>query len=249
MKKNIIILVVLICILIGVVLGGFLLTKKDKNQTRVDNPNQIVTKEPVSLCYYYSNKTDNSLYDKAFLRLNINGENVNGEFNNYPAEKDSKVGTFSGTVGPLDPKIMGRTANLWWSSLAEGMQVKEELNVEFGDGSASALYGEMVDRGDGVYVYKDKTKLSFGPSLGQISCEDLDEINAVEKYVKDNIKTIATNKPVLGGSWYVTSIFVNYTLNEGTVTYEDGHIQGKATFGYNFDNNTKNVSIERFKVQ
>ncbi len=249
MKKNVIVFIVLICFLVGVVLGGFWLIKNNKNKIKDENTNQVIVKEPVSLCYFYSNKTDSGLYDKASIRLDINGENVTGEFNNYPAEKDSKIGTFSGTVGPLDPKIMGRTAKLWWNSLAEGMQVKEELNIEFGDGSASALYGEMVDRGDGVYIYKDKTELSFGPSLGQISCEDLDKINAVEKYVKDNIKTIATNKPVLGGSWYVTSIFVNYTLNEGTITYEDGHIQSKATFEYKFDSNTKNVTIENFKAQ
>ena len=249
MKKNIIVFVVLICVLIGVVLGGFLLTKKNKNQVKNENTNQLVAKEPVSLCYYYSNKTDRGLYDKAFLRLDINGENVSGEFNNYPAEKDSKIGIFSGTVGPLDQKIMGRTAELWWNSLAEGMQIKEELNIEFGDGSASALYGEMADRGDGVYIYKNKTELFFGPSLGQISCEDLDKIIAVEKYVRDNIKTIATNKPVLGGSWYITSIFINYTLNEGNITYEDGHMESKATFKYKFDPNTKNIIIENFKVQ
>lgn len=243
MKKKIIILIVVALLLIA----GFFFVKNNK----VISPtiDKEIQKNPVSLCYYYSNKTDQGLYDKTWLRLNIKGENVSGEFDNYPAEKDSKIGTFEGTVGPLNQKTTGRTASLLWNSLAEGMQVKEELNVEFGDGSASALYGEMVDRGDGVYVYKDKKELSFGSSLGQISCEDLDEIIAVEKYVKDNIKTIATNKPVLGGSWYVTSIFVNYTLDEGTVTYEDGHIQSKAIFGYSFDSNTKNIVIKKFEIQ
>jgi hypothetical protein len=243
MKKKIIISIVVVLVLVA----GFFFFKNNKVVSpTVDNQEQ---KNTVSLCYYYLNKTDRGLYDKAWLRLDLNGEKVTGEFDNYPAEKDSKVGTFSGTVGSLNQNTMGRTAELWWNSLAEGMEVKEELQVEFGDGSASALYGEMVDRGDGVYVYKDKTEMSFGPSLGQISCEDLDEINVVEKYVKDNIKTIATNKPVLGGSWYVTSIFVNYTLNEGTVTYEDGHIESKAIFQYDFDVDAKKVTILKFEVQ
>jgi hypothetical protein len=165
MRKKISILIIIVLLLII----GFLLFRNNKVISPTITEEQ---KNPVSLCYYYLNKTDNGLYDKSWLRLDItNGVNVSGEFDSYPAEKDSKVGTFSGTAGLLNQNTMGRTAELWWNSLAEGMQVKEELNVEFGDGSASALYGEMVDRGDGVYVYKDKTALSFGPSLSQIDCE------------------------------------------------------------------------------
>jgi hypothetical protein len=243
MRKKIVILIVVVLLIIA---GVFLVRNNKVVSPVVDNK---VQKNTVSMCYQYQNKTDRGFYDKTYLRLNINGEKVTGEFNNYPAEKDSKIGTFEGTVSPLDPKIMGRTASLWWNSFAEGMQVKEELDIEFGDGSASALYGEMIDRGDGVYVYKDRRELSFGPSLGQISCEDLDEINLVEKYVRDNIKTIATNKSALGGSWYVISIFVNYTLDEGTVTYEDGHIQSNGFFKYEFNNSTKNTIITEFGVK
>ena len=54
----------------------------------------------------------------------------------------------------------------------------------------------------------------------------------VEKYIRDNIKTIVAEKPVLGGSWYVTSIDVNPLTKTGTMEYEDGHIQGKAIFEY-----------------
>lgn len=60
---------------------------------------------------------------------------------------------------------------------------------------------------------------------------DSDKI-IVEKYIRDNIKTIAPEKPVLGGSWYITSVSINPSLKTGTMTYEDGHIQGKASFNY-----------------
>lgn len=244
MRKNIIIFIVLICVLAGIVLGGFLLIGKKENNS------EIVKKESVSLCYRYSKKTDRGFYDKFWLKVNIAGNEVTGEFQSLPAEKDSKIGSFTGMVGPLDQKAMARMADVWWDSFAEGMQVKEELRFSFGDGSAQIVGGEMIDRGDGVYVYKDKTKPIYGfPTMTQISCEDLDEINAVEKYVRDNIKTIATNKPVLGGSWYTTAVFINYTLNEGTVTYEDGHIESKANFTYAFDLNTKNTTITKFEVQ
>jgi len=143
---------------------------------------------------------------------------------------------------------MGRVADVWWNTQAEGMTTKEELILEFGEGSAVAGFGEMVDRGDGVYVYKDKNKLSYGSTLVQVSCEDIDEMIAVEKYIKENIKTIATNKPVLGGSWYVLSVGVNTSLKEGEVVYEDGHIVSKASFLYEFDNNTQNTIVKNFKV-
>ncbi|MDE2031139.1 MAG: hypothetical protein KGI58_02675 [Patescibacteria group bacterium] len=246
MKKNIIILIIFAFILIIV---GFLLIGENKNLEENGDTKVIIPKETQSLCYYYSKEINNGQYDKAWLRLNITGENVSGEFNNSPAEKDSKIGTIEGTVGPLNQKIMGRTANLWWNYLSQGLQIKQELIAEFGDGSASVASGEMINQGDGVYIYKDKSQLTYTPTLGQIQCENLDEMITVEKYVRDNIKTIATDKPVLGGSWYVVSIIVNPALHRGEVTYEDGHIQSNATFEYEFNNTTKSVVINKFEVK
>lgn len=244
MKKSSIFLIIIFLSI--VILVSYFVFKNNEKEI-VITPTIPIKEEPISLCYYYLEKNENGLYDKAYLRLDILGEKVIGEFNNFPAEKDSKTGNFEGTVGPLDPKIMGRTANLWWNSFAEGIQVKEELLVEFGDGSASALYGEMIDRGDGVYLYKDKKEIFFGPSLSQISCDDLDEIILVEKYLKDNINTITQTKPVLGGVWYPLSILINYTLNEGIFVYEDGHIQGEVRFQYEFNIKTKDIDIKNIE--
>ncbi|HPS21673.1 MAG TPA: hypothetical protein PLO44_02600 [Candidatus Paceibacterota bacterium] len=202
-----------------------------------------------SLCYLYSKKTDRNFFDEAWLKMEINGEKVVGEFRNLPAEKDSKVGTFEGTVGKLEQEKMARTADVWWNSLAEGMNEKEELLINFGDGSAKVFFGEMVDRGDGVYVYKDKNSLKYGPELSQISCEDLQEKLSVEKYVRDNIKSIATNKPVLGGSWNVISVTAIPSINTGSVIYEDGHIESTADFGYEFNPENNSVLIKNFTVK
>ena len=68
--------------------------------------------------------------------------------------------------------------------------------------------------------------------LSQIDCEALNDKIIVEKYIRDNIKTIAPEKAVLGGSWYVTLININPSMKTGTMTYEDGHIQAKASFNY-----------------
>lgn len=233
--------IIVVCV---VVLGIYLILTNPKKEPEVVQ----IEKEPVSLCYIYSSKSSRGFYDQSILRLDIDGEKVSGEFKILPGEKDSKVGLFVGTVGKLNQEIMGRTANLWWDSMAEGMQVKEELMIEFGDGSASALFGEMTDKGDGVYIYKNKSELSFGQELWQISCEDLVEKEIVEKYIKENIKTIATDSPVLGGRWGVISIYVIPSINKGEVVYEDGHIESKATFTYEYVENSQNVIIKTFVV-
>jgi hypothetical protein len=145
---------------------GFFFIKKDEMVTPIviDDTNKI------SLCFYRETKTNQGLYDVALLRLNINGEKVNGEFKNLPAEKDSKVGNFEGIVGPVDKSMMARTADVWWNSMAEGLQVKEQLKIVFGEGTAQALFGEMVDRGDGVYIYKDTNKLTYGVAMTDVEC-------------------------------------------------------------------------------
>ena len=70
---------------------------------------------------------------------------------------------------------MTRTANVMWNSSAEGMNVTEELRIVFGEGNATVGFGEMVDRGDGVYVYKDPENLFYIDSMTDVACSDLDE--------------------------------------------------------------------------
>lgn len=76
----------------------------------------------------------------------------------------------------------------------------------------------------------------------------IEEQQIVEQYVRDNIGKIATNKPVLGGVWYVISVNINSLTKIGEITYEDGHIQSKATFSYVYNKDTKSVQITKFTV-
>lgn len=245
---------IIIIILILIITGGIILSiqynKKVDNKTEVnsDKITDIVPQETRSLCYYRSDKTNSPFNDKAWFKINVTGDNIKGEFQNLPAEKDSKVGTFEGTMGPLDQASMSRSANVWWNSRAEGMEVKEELMIKWGDGSATVGFGEMVDRGDGVYVYKDKSNLYYIKAMDQMDCVSLDEKLLVEKYIRDNIATVATNKAVLGGTWYVISVNVVPSTSTGEVTYEDGHIKSKATFNYTYNTTSKKVNVSNFKV-
>jgi hypothetical protein len=221
---------------IGVFLGTVYFINKKEAIAPIDTSSVVVEKKPIQLCFYGEKKTQNNFYDVAWLKMNLLDEKVTGEFRNLPAEKDSKVGTFEGIVGAVDKIAMARTADVWWNSFAEGMQVKEQLKIIFGEGTANVNFGEMADRGDGVYIYKDEAKLTYGMSMTDVACGDIDERIVVEKYVRDNIKTIVSDKPVLGGSWYVTMVRVNPTLKTGEMSYEDGHIMGKVkTFSYIID--------------
>jgi hypothetical protein len=136
----------------------------------------VLSKKGVEMCYQYSKKQPSGFYDKAILKMSLTGTagtKVTGEYKNLPAEKDSKVGTFAGTVGPMDPKISARTADVWWNSMAEGMTVTEQLKIVFGEGNAAAQFGEMVDRGGGVYVYKNTKQLNSGFQMSQVDCTTL----------------------------------------------------------------------------
>jgi hypothetical protein len=71
---------------------------------------------------------------------------------------------------------------------------------------------------------------------------DSDKI-IVEQYIRDNVKTIVPEKPVLGGSWYITSVNINPSAKTGTMTYEDGHIQGNKSFSYIRNNNEVKINL------
>jgi len=238
MKKLLVFIVLILIIIVGVYLFG-------ANKSQDDN---ILVEEPksIQLCFYQEgpNKTPGGYYDIAWLKMNLTGDKVMGEFRNYPAEKDSKVGTFTGVVGEKDPYMMARVADVTWNALQEGMQTKEQLRIIFGEGTANAYFGEMVDQGNGVYVYKDLTKLTAGMSMTDVACSDIDDRLLVEKYVRDNIQTLVPEKPVLGGSWYALNISVNPRTKTGTMAYEDGHIKGEKTFSYSINNGAVSIVVK-----
>jgi hypothetical protein len=198
------------------------------NDPVVDN-----TGKKVELCFaQFSKPNENGLYDKYTLRLILDGEKAIGELNFVPGEKDSKTGEIQGTVAPVDKKTMTRIADLWWYTYGEGINAKEQIKIIFGEGVASIGAGELIDRGDGVYIYQDPNNLHWDLQFNDISCLDLAERVNVEEYLKENIATLSPVKAVLGGSWYIFSNVIDLEKNSGTIIYEDGHIQEKRTYSY-----------------
>jgi hypothetical protein len=163
MKNLKYIFVLVVVILMGVALARYWKT-----------PEQLAVQTPVGetreLCYIWNTEAG----DSATLRMAIvDGTKITGSLNIIPAEKDKKTGHIVGTAGPVDPKMMARTADLIWTASAEGMTNKEELKVIFGEGMATPGFGEMKLReSDGVYVYADPTKISYTLPLQQTDCGD-----------------------------------------------------------------------------
>lgn len=170
--------VIIVIGLLGLVWFRYEKTDVAKDQAIVVSQAEILTidsSQTRSLCFVFRKKGSNGMEDKDLLRLDLNGSNASGELKFLPAEKDMKVGTLTGTVSKVDPKSMSRTVDAWWDTHAEGMNTKEQLSIIFGEGTASVGFGEMKDRGDGVYVYAQPEKITYSLNLTDVACEDLNK--------------------------------------------------------------------------
>lgn len=94
-------------------------------------------------------------------------------------------------------------------------------------------------------VNKPKEILKPTPVVVSPEHTTKDDQTLVEAYLRANIKTLAPEQPVLGGSWYVVSVTLNQEQKSGVVVYEDGHIQGKASFSYKIQG--ESVAVENIK--
>jgi len=226
-------------LLMLVIVGGLILILSEKEKNPIADPvlvDEIITQEPssVKLCFYKETPAvlNPDLLDTASLRMNLSGTNITGEFKNFPAQTDSNFGTFEGSVTPVIPEMMARIADVWWESHSEGMVTTRELRIIFGEGTARVGFGEIVDRGDGVYVYTDKENINTWPELSDVDCADIDDREIVAEYIKANIVSLVPEEPVLGGTFYALGVRVNPREKTGVFNYEDGHIMGTASFSY-----------------
>lgn len=149
-------LVVLALVVVGIAVA----VKKNKPDVAQHNP--------VSMCYIWNTEAG----DHADLRLDISGNTVTGAFNFMPAEKDSKTGSFAGSVGSMNPATSSRTADVVWNASAEGATNQEQLLIEFGEGTAAAGFGAMKQNSSGVWVYANPANISYAPTLQQVDCSD-----------------------------------------------------------------------------
>jgi hypothetical protein len=100
----------------------------------------------------------------------------------------------------------------------------------------------LIILGSLIFIFNNK-KVEIVPEPIEKPIEVLEEKSIVEKYIRNNIKNIASEQPVLGGSWYVTTITIDPSSKTGEVIYEDGHIQGKANFNYSINGEEIKVNL------
>lgn len=233
-------------ILVIVVLGILVyLLVQQKKEDVVQVP--VDVKEPFELCFgLFTPPNEQGFSDKYTLRMLLDNENgkVSGDLKFLPGEKDSKVGKYEGTVTAVDRASMSRTIDAFWDTFGEGISAKEQIKIIFGEGTASIGAGELVDRGDGVYVYKNPNNLQYGLQLSDIACKDLITRDYIEAYMQKNISTLSPVKAVLGGTWYVIGVSTDLAKNSGTVVYEDGHVQEKRIFNYEISNLGEVVNLK-----
>jgi len=182
-------------------------------------------------------------YDKYTLKMFVDKGNAKGELKFIPAEKDSKLGSFVGNVSNVDKNAVARKVDAVWDTFAEGMNTKEEVKILFGEGVAYVGFGEMVDDGHGVYVYKDPENIKYSLQLSDIPCGDVDERELVENYLRLNIVGLSPVKSNRGGVWQVLSVFVDMVNNEGGVVYQDGRVQEKRIFTYSTNEKGEILSL------
>jgi hypothetical protein len=220
---------------------------KDKNSEIKESAPLNESASEKEFCYYRSSASVPDYFDVAWLKIKENDNLVSGEFRNLPTETDSKIGLFEGKIVGFDEENKIKKTEVIWDTFAEGMFAKEELIIDYNDYYVITYFGELYNRGDDVYVFKDKNNLYPQKKMEYLDCSELEEKLLIEEYVRENIKNLSETKEVLGGSWYATKIEIDNTNNSGKVWYEDGHIAQKAKFNYNYNSETRVIEITSFE--
>lgn len=137
-------------------------TTSEVDSTVVLNDGVATMEEPVSqtVCFQKLDGTANQ--DTASIKLVIEGNNVTGDYGNYPKEKDRRVGKITATKdGDLIKGI--------WVYMQEGMN--DTLQVEFklsGDKLMQKNY--TVDQQTGREVISDASE--FNMEFNKIECKN-----------------------------------------------------------------------------
>jgi len=96
----------------------------------------------------------------------------------------------------------------------------------------------------GAVIFYKKDQTSFDGAAKQEQ-NDIEEKGMIDAYIRSHIMILAPEQPVLGGTWYVTSIEVATASKTGIVTYEDGHIETEASFTYQISEDGISVVLKK----
>ena len=170
-------LIVFIAIII--ISGGLFYFKNDiwGNETTLSPAGPIMTESEKKenenkICYYSKTEGEEAGDDIKYLEFDVNKENgeVAGFLNYLPAEKSSTKGQIIGVAKDNYLNVLYIAENKGENFTEQKLfQVFEGLIIE-------AEGGERFDK-DGVYYYKDITKLAFGNDgiFAKVNCFEVDK--------------------------------------------------------------------------
>ena len=180
MKYTARILLLLIAVLIVVMVVNST-SSTSTPETTVDNQIETndLTSQTIERCYAHKDlqeiDEETTLYGFSFLRATINGMQVEGSYENYPAEKDAMYGSFMGEVN-VDANSGAYLLTTLYAYSAEGMENTEEKYFILNTDQAYVGYGQMSQNDNGLYMYEDPTMVDFTYTIPMVSCEKYDKL-------------------------------------------------------------------------
>lgn len=101
--------------------------------------------------------------DISELKLTINGDDVTGELNVLPFEKDAAIGT-------LKAKKTGNVIRGEWNYVIEGSNQSEEVEFKIEGDKALQRLGELEDK-NGKLVLKETAKIEYSDPMKKVECK------------------------------------------------------------------------------
>lgn len=146
------------------------MTLSNKENAILSKNQNLESQEMRALCFSQSTETGEDIRLKMIFS-GEKGESVEGFLNWKKNSQQESKGSFFGIAGTLNQQKMARTANLWWYIKNDKEMLIQELEIVFGDGSAQIATGPYYDRGDNVFLYKNRGSLLYEINLQQVNCD------------------------------------------------------------------------------
>ncbi len=233
MKSTHIIFGIIGIVLIGI--GVFLFISSSRDGV-------VYERNGEQMCYFFQTPSEFEGYDRAYLYLEMNNENMTGLYAYEPSATDGRQTSLRSLK---DLEIYDGYAEAFFETIvmAEGMNTREDFIIRFNNEYAEVGFGIMEHDVDADYYTYQNTKEITWQRIPALPCAELDDHIIISEYMRAMISEIAPVEAVLGGTWYVTSVIVDPQESAGRVWFEDGHIAEEAEFSYSREGNSVEIQF------
>ena len=239
-------------ILGGVIFYGYIFSQKSHQQNEVSEIVRVYTNAVYNFSFEYKDRyvfstKDSSDRFEVFLIDKNDYEEVRSEgpvsiniqiyknISGLDAWLATDASNFKLALGPKKSVPLGGIQGVGyeWDGLYRGRTI-----AAVHQGNIFVLSGTYLEKDDSAYRDFDTLVRSFvftGSTISESTILD---------YLKKNISTLAPEKEVLGGTFYVTE-FTRLDSTSGIVEYEDGHNAYKAKVIFSLDDDD-NIAVTSF---